>query len=127
GRITAAFSDAVADGSFVCRSKESLRSVYHVALAAAHYDIANEDWMGDEASHRRFSAPVTTMHDYAHALLMGHTPEAFDAIIATLSTLADRLKRDGDLHAYDEIKSEEHTSELQSRFDLVCRLLLENK
>src|SRR5207249_6132884 len=25
----------------------------------------------------------------------------------------------------DEIRSEEHTSELQSRFDLVCRLLLE--
>src|SRR5699024_12118172 len=26
-----------------------------------------------------------------------------------------------------DIRSEEHTSELQSRFDLVCRLLLENK
>src|SRR5699024_11472100 len=26
-----------------------------------------------------------------------------------------------------ETRSEEHTSELQSRFDLVCRLLLENK
>src|SRR5699024_12390132 len=26
-----------------------------------------------------------------------------------------------------EDRSEEHTSELQSRFDLVCRLLLENK
>src|SRR5699024_11789605 len=26
-----------------------------------------------------------------------------------------------------EIRSEEHTSELQSRFDLVCRLLLEKK
>src|SRR5699024_12566482 len=26
-----------------------------------------------------------------------------------------------------EKRSEEHTSELQSRFDLVCRLLLENK
>ena len=25
------------------------------------------------------------------------------------------------------IRSEEHTSELQSRFDLVCRLLLEKK
>src|SRR5699024_1670147 len=25
------------------------------------------------------------------------------------------------------VRSEEHTSELQSRFDLVCRLLLENK
>src|SRR5699024_12086381 len=27
----------------------------------------------------------------------------------------------------DLIRSEEHTSELQSRFDLVCRLLLEKK
>src|SRR5699024_299815 len=27
----------------------------------------------------------------------------------------------------DNIRSEEHTSELQSRFDLVCRLLLETK
>src|SRR5699024_12422518 len=27
----------------------------------------------------------------------------------------------------DDVRSEEHTSELQSRFDLVCRLLLENK
>src|SRR5437868_9110606 len=29
--------------------------------------------------------------------------------------------------AYTRIRSEEHTSELQSRFDLVCRLLLEKK
>src|SRR5690349_21992633 len=29
--------------------------------------------------------------------------------------------------AYDEQRSEEHTSELQSRRDLVCRLLLEKK
>src|SRR5699024_11848076 len=28
---------------------------------------------------------------------------------------------------YDTYRSEEHTSELQSRFDLVCRLLLEKK
>src|SRR5699024_12716275 len=28
---------------------------------------------------------------------------------------------------YTRIRSEEHTSELQSRFDLVCRLLLEKK
>src|SRR5699024_11377986 len=27
----------------------------------------------------------------------------------------------------DRLRSAEHTSELQSRFDLVCRLLLENK
>src|SRR5699024_12688657 len=30
-------------------------------------------------------------------------------------------------HAADNPRSEEHTSELQSRFDLVCRLLLEKK
>src|SRR5699024_11303013 len=29
--------------------------------------------------------------------------------------------------ALREVRSEEHTSELQSRFDLVCRLLLEKK
>src|SRR5699024_12187163 len=29
--------------------------------------------------------------------------------------------------AQKQIRSEEHTSELQSRFDLVCRLLLEKK
>src|SRR5699024_11681624 len=30
-------------------------------------------------------------------------------------------------HAISTFRSEEHTSELQSRFDLVCRLLLEKK
>src|SRR5699024_12568860 len=29
--------------------------------------------------------------------------------------------------SYNDQRSEEHTSELQSRFDLVCRLLLEKK
>src|SRR5207249_6280471 len=29
--------------------------------------------------------------------------------------------------SFDSYRSEEHTSELQSRFDLVCRLLLEKK
>src|SRR5207249_8978404 len=29
--------------------------------------------------------------------------------------------------AAEQVRSEEHTSELQSRFDLVCRLLLEKK
>src|SRR5699024_12566297 len=33
----------------------------------------------------------------------------------------------GAIHPYLLRRSEEHTSELQSRFDLVCRLLLEKK
>src|SRR5438067_8372218 len=44
-----------------------------------------------------------------------------------------RCARGGDRHlaaarrALHRSRSEEHTSELQSRFDLVCRLLLEKK
>src|SRR5699024_12062588 len=50
---------------------------------------------------------------------------------------AERLIANGNLNrlpcvhdfaaAHDTVRSEEHTSELQSRFDLVCRLLLEKK
>src|SRR5699024_11375309 len=32
-----------------------------------------------------------------------------------------------DLFLIESVRSEEHTSELQSRFDIVCRLLLEKK
>src|SRR5699024_12113479 len=45
------------------------------------------------------------------------------------STIKDKLD-DLDLNldeGFWEKRSEEHTSELQSRFDLVCRLLLEKK
>src|SRR5699024_11287807 len=37
------------------------------------------------------------------------------------------LSQDQTLHKVYRSRSEEHTSELQSRFDLVCRLLLEKK
>src|SRR5699024_12127420 len=37
------------------------------------------------------------------------------------------MARNGGRRRGDTIRSEEHTSELQSRFDLVCRLLLEKK
>src|SRR5437868_15202326 len=47
--------------------------------------------------------------------------------VRELGDLAARL--DGDLprQVAEDHRSEEHTSELQSRFDLVCRLLLEKK
>src|SRR5207249_12211191 len=38
----------------------------------------------------------------------------------------DRVRREWGVGP-EETRSEEHTSELQSRFDLVCRLLLEKK
>src|SRR5438067_3236816 len=39
----------------------------------------------------------------------------------------DELVVLGIVAADPDVRSEEHTSELQSRFDLVCRLLLEKK
>src|SRR5206468_13134691 len=46
-----------------------------------------------------------------------------DAIGAHISDQADRLAAQP--YAFIQLRSEEHTSELQSRSDLVCRLLLE--
>src|SRR5699024_12205207 len=42
-------------------------------------------------------------------------------------TRPDGRQKDQDPAVYEEFRSEEHTSELQSCFDLVCRLLLEKK
>src|SRR5699024_11532062 len=42
-------------------------------------------------------------------------------------TLEGNRVHDDDRIDYVKRRSEEHTSELQSRFDLVCRLLLEKK
>src|SRR5699024_12296381 len=49
-----------------------------------------------------------------HAERSGYLHKAADAVKESAEALADS-------------RSEEHTSELQSRFDLVCRLLLEKK
>src|SRR5207249_5175568 len=38
-----------------------------------------------------------------------------------------QLEDEGGKQIVEAVRSEEHTSELQSRFDLVCRLLLEKK
>src|SRR5690349_22673946 len=48
------------------------------------------------------------------------------ALLAAAIT-PDREQRDLMAHVVLEARSEEHTSELQSRRDLVCRLLLEKK
>src|SRR5207249_9587063 len=49
----------------------------------------------------------------------------FPSICDYLANLCMRTQQKGG--PWSEVRSEEHTSELQSRFDLVCRLLLEKK
>src|SRR5699024_11727980 len=54
---------------------------------------------------------------------------AREALVSHLHQISNRVRarcRD-DLPLRSVLRSEEHTSELQSRFDLVCRLLLEKK
>src|SRR5687768_18164725 len=70
--------------------------------------------------------PYTTLFRSTHAYF-GH-PE-WEAVAPGLKSLDDALEiRRRTLMAYEIAeRSEEHTSELQSRLHLVCRLLLEKK
>src|SRR5699024_12365066 len=69
-----------------------------------------------------------------HQESQGHTVSAQgglndigdEALIALLIKVG-LILAGGGLVGSDLLRSEEHTSELQSRFDLVCRLLLEKK
>src|SRR5699024_11620720 len=61
---------------------------------------------------------------------LGAKNETARELFIVRQTLYHRLKRIKQLIGDDYMqpkRSEEHTSELQSRFDLVCRLLLEKK
>src|SRR5699024_11925960 len=55
-------------------------------------------------------------HGYT-AVISHRSGETEDSTIADIAVATNAM----------QIRSEEHTSELQSRFDLVCRLLLEKK
>src|SRR5699024_12391062 len=75
----------------------------------------------------RERASFLTVDSYAIRLDLTTGPETFRT--ETTLRLASTQARETfvDLIAASEGRSEEHTSELQSRFELVCRLLLEKK
>src|SRR2546422_8536347 len=65
--------------------------------------------------------PYTTLF---RSVLAGHDPTIFSTLLRSRGTRPFYQVR---LGADTRARSEEHTSELQSRLHLVCRLLLEKK
>src|SRR5438309_6786605 len=66
---------------------------------------------------------VAELVDRARVLLADDTLRRQLAVAARERALREHTWR----HRLEELRSEEHTSELQSQFHLVCRLLLEKK
>src|SRR5699024_12601305 len=73
-----------------------------------------------ELDKRSFAWYNTQIHDW-------YAASGEYEILAAASSRDIRLKKTVYVESTIELRSEEHTSELQSRFDLVCRLLLEKK
>src|SRR5438067_9372730 len=67
----------------------------------------------------RAEFPLLDRYVYFNACSLGPLPRSGRAALA-------RYGQDWDEQG-TPVRSEEHTSELQSRFDIVCRLLLEKK
>src|SRR5260221_6877482 len=68
-----------------------------------------------------------SLHDalpiYSAMLLKGNNIELAPSRESLSLSIAEEISR----YAREQLRSEEHTSELQSHSDLVCRLLLEKK
>src|SRR5699024_12777634 len=79
----------------------------------------------------RRSSDLRRFHHHHRRLVHGHfCPAPSVSFFAHFRPLSSALSSQPVLHPPGELerrerRSEEHTSELQSRFDLVCRLLLE--
>src|SRR2546428_12688117 len=72
--------------------------------------------------------PYTTLfrsNDVVRGVLSGLIPLGLLLVVVIITLLLAALARQ--LLSASGFRSEEHTSELQSRSDLVCRLLLEKK
>src|SRR5438105_12728044 len=82
--------------------------------------------VGADAWHLVRQHPTTTSTRHLGSVLHEAQPSA-RALSLVAAELARRLTAHPPAGAAIQMRSEEHTSELQSRVDLVCRLLLEKK
>src|SRR2546428_7495984 len=71
--------------------------------------------------------PYTTLFRSLAAPVLGQTETSIGGTKTDVRSALIRLTRPFNFSGHPACRSEEHTSELQSRSDLVCRLLLEKK
>src|SRR2546429_4704268 len=70
--------------------------------------------------------PISTLVVLENGRLVRDTTRAAPMVVPVAGPAAGR-ERQSTLMRHPAVRSEEHTSELQSRLHLVCRLLLEKK
>src|SRR5690625_6422133 len=71
---------------------------------------------------------ILTSYDYKDAFLVApRMPVKIGQVVQDSNADKAGLMQDDEIIAINGVRSEEHTSELQSRGHLVCRLLLEKK
>src|SRR5207249_9573640 len=94
---------------------------------------SKRDWSSDVCSSDLLSRHLEEFIDAYYNRLrlpsaLGYrTPEEFERDATAAAPASSGGNPDAAVMTYFTPRSEEHTSELQSRFDLVCRLLLEKK
>src|SRR5699024_12505325 len=86
-----------------------------------------------QPTHHTLSPLSSNHHQDLHSFPTRRSSDLYGKIIDSdtfsnvAATIAENFKIEYQTHGKSLLRSEEHTSELQSRFDLVCRLLLEKK
>src|SRR5438132_2021556 len=104
-----------------------------LVLADVNSGVFDGEWRGGGATIEKISpidgrrlASVRTASDDDYNKAIARAHEAFSKWRVTPAPVrGETVRRLG--NALREMRSEEHTSELQSHSDLVCRLLLEKK
>src|SRR5690606_39959593 len=90
---------------------------------AAHYDLGND----------MFELFLDPTMMYSSGIFPSDSASMEEASLYKLDRICQKLRLNADDHlleigtGWGSMRSEEHTSELQSRENLVCRLLLEKK
>ena len=90
--------------------------------------IPKENFKGIFEAHT--TSKLQSIEDLNNLLSMGFRGEALSTISSISKVSAESRYEEDEIGSkifFDEARSEEHTSELQSRVGLVCRLLLEKK